>query len=115
MKANYFKYQEMTDELFYGVPLTDAHMNMASKKLWDYLLENGAQSVLKCLEIGFQVTKRESALFPEMNEIIKQRMVYTSGAHKGRELNITEMKNIGMFLKDGPCEHLIEKELNKNA
>lgn len=115
MKANYFKYQEMTEELFYGVPVTDAQLNTASKILWDYLLENGAQSVLKCLEIGFQVIKRESALFPEMNEIIKQRMVYISGAHKGRELNITEMKNIGMFLKDGPCEHLIEKELNTNA
>lgn len=115
MKANYFKYQEMTEELFYGVPVTDAQLNTASKILWDYLLENGARSVLEHLKIGFQVTRRAFALFPGMHEIIRQRMVFISGAHKGKELNTTEMKNIGMFLKHGPYEHLVEKELNTNA
>lgn len=115
MKANYFKYQEMTEELFYGVALTDEHLDRASKILWDYLIKNDAQAVLEHLKIGFQVTRRAFALFPGMHEIIRQRMVFISGAHKGKELNTTEMKNIGMFLKHGPYEHLIEKELNTNA
>ena len=99
MTCNYFKYKEMTDKAFYGVALTDNHLNNITEQLRQYFVNGGAGSILSALGIGIRVVTKKLVLFPE--EVISRRFVWISGERKGMELEKHEIEAIGMFLKDG--------------
>lgn len=99
MKCSYFEYRELTDKLFYGVALTDQHLNDATEQIRRYLIDGGAGNIIKKLNIGIQVTTKEAALLPA--EVIRRRFIWLSGERKGEELSIDEIRGVGMFLKHG--------------
>ena len=99
MSCNYFEYRDMMDNLFYGEALTDNHLNNTTEQIRQYLVNNGAGEILVALGIGIRVVTKEALLFPK--EVIRRRFVWLSGNRKGCELDINEIKNIGMFLKHG--------------
>lgn len=101
MTCNYFDYQDMTDKMFYGVALTDNHLNNATEQIVRYLVEGGAGNTVKALGIGIKIEERQHPMFPELNKVIKKRLVFIDGERKGEELTINEVQNIGMFLKYG--------------
>lgn len=94
MTCDYFAYRDMTENMFFGVALTDQHMNNATENIRKYLVDGGATEVLNDLSIGLQIMKRQ-------NEVLRRRFVYIAGNRKGEELTINEIMNIGMFLKHG--------------
>lgn len=104
MTANYFEYREMTEKLFYGVPLTDSHLNHSTEKLRQYLINGGAGEILQKLNIGM-ITK-ETMLLPK--EIIYKRFVWLNGNKKGKELDRYEIEAIGLFLKNGAYEKFFD-------
>ena len=101
MTCNYFRYKEITDKAFYGVSLTDKHLNNVTEEIRRYLVEGGAGEVLQKLGIGIMLVEKQYSLFPKLNEIVKKRFVFISGENKGRELTRQEIEGIGMFLKHG--------------
>jgi hypothetical protein len=103
MTCDYFTYTELAENLFYGVALTDNNLNYATEQLRRYLIDGGAREVLNALGIGIRIRERQNRLFPELNEVIEKRFVFIDGEHKGRDLTINEIINIGMFLKHGAC------------
>lgn len=100
MTCNYFEYKNMTERLFYGVPLTNNHLNDATEQIRLYLTKGGAGDVMKKLGIGIRI-KEKQYIFPELNEIVERRFVFIDGENKGRELTIDEIVAIGLFLKHG--------------
>lgn len=100
MTCNYFRYKEITDKAFYGVALTDKHLNNVTEEIRRYLVEGGAGETLQKLGIGIRVIEKQF-IFSELNEIVSKRFVFISGEHKGRELTRQEIEGIGMFLKHG--------------
>lgn len=100
MKCNYFEYRDMTDKLFYGVALTDKHLNVATEQIRRYIVDGGAGDVMQNLGIGIRITTKEGVLLEP--EIVRRRFVWISGERKGEELTISEIQNLGMFLKHGP-------------
>ena len=99
MTCNYFEYRDMVDKLFYGVALTDNHLNNATEQIRKYLVNGGAGEVVQMLHIGIKVVSRESLLLGK--EIMCVRFVWLDGERKGEELSVNEICNIGMFLKHG--------------
>lgn len=99
MRCNYFEYREMMENLFYGVPLTNHHLNNATEQIRRYLVNGGAGNVVKALGIGIRVVTKEAALLP--SEIVSRRFVWIEGERKGKELDRNEIESIGMFLKHG--------------
>lgn len=99
MTCNYFEYREMMDKLFYGVPLTDNHLNEATEIIRQYLVNGGAGNILKELGIGIRIVTKEYVLLPP--EIIWRRFVWIHGERKGEELDRNEIEGLGMFLKYG--------------
>lgn len=92
---------DLTEKLFYGVPLTDNQLNNATEKIRQYLVNGGAGEVVKSLGIGFRIVEKQFQAFPELNEVVKKRFVFVDGERKGEELTINEIRSIGMFLKYG--------------
>jgi hypothetical protein len=101
MTCNYFEYKHITKALFYGVALTDNHMNNATEQIRKYLVHGGAGDVVNALGIGIKIEENQCPLFPELNQIVKRRFVFVNGENKGRELTIDEIEGIGLFLKHG--------------
>lgn len=101
MKCNYVEYMDLTEKLFYGVPLTDNQLNNAAEKIRQYIVNGGAGEVVKSLGIGFRIVEKQFQAFPELNEVVKKRFVFIDGERKGEELTINEMRSIGMFLRGG--------------
>lgn len=99
MTCDYFKYRKMMNELFYGVALTDDHLNNATEIIRQYLVDGGAGNILNMLGIGIRVVTKESILLSP--EIIRKRFVWINGERKGEELDRNEIEGIGMFLKHG--------------
>ena len=95
MTCNYFEYKDMMGKLFYGVALTDDHLNNATEKIRQYLLNGGAGNVIKSLGIGIKVVTKEAMLLP--CEVVSRRFVWLEGERKGKELDKNEIENIGMF------------------
>ena len=105
MTYNCFGYFELCDKLFSGVPLTDNHMNEATKQICSYILKaSGAKNMLK-LGVGIR-TKRLS----ESDKIIRQRLVYIKGSRAGQELQIHEIENLGHFLRGGNYADYYKRE-----
>lgn len=99
MTCNYFEYEEMTEKMFYGVALTNHHLNMVTEQIRLYLINGGAGEIMKQLGIGIRIVTKESVLLPP--EIVKRRFVWIDGERKGKELSIGEIMGIGLFLKHG--------------
>lgn len=99
MSCNYFEYRDMMEKLFYGVALTDSHLNNATEQIRRYLVDGGAGNIVKDLGIGIKVVTKEALLLEP--EIVSRRFVWLKGEHKGEELDRNEIENIGMFLKQG--------------
>ena len=99
MTCNYFEYRDMTEKMFYGVALTDSHLNRVTEQIRQYLVNGGAGNIVKALNIGIKVITKEAALLPI--EEIKRRFVWLDGERKGSELTIDEIRDIGLFLKHG--------------
>lgn len=99
MTCNYFEYRDITEKLFYGVPLTDKHLNDATEQIRRYLIDGGAGNIVKALGIGIRVVTKETLLLQP--EVISKRFVYIDGENKGRDLDRNEIESIGMFLKYG--------------
>lgn len=99
MSCDYFTYRDITEKLFYGVALTESHMNNATEIIRQYLVDGGAGKLVNTLGIGIKVTTKKCVLLPL--EVIRRRFVWIKGERKGEELDINEIKNIGMFLKHG--------------
>ena len=105
MVYNCFGYTQLCNKLFFGVPLTDDHMNEATKQICSYILKaGGAKNMLK-LGVGIR-TRRLS----ESDKIIRQRLVYTKGSRAGQELQIHEIENLGHFLRGGNYADYYERE-----
>ena len=99
MICNYFEYRDLMDKLFYGVALTDGHLNNATEQIRRYIVNGGAGNVMKSLGIGIKVVTKEAVLLP--TEVVSRRFVWLNGERKGEELDRNEIENIGMFLKHG--------------
>lgn len=99
MTCNYFEYREMMDKMFYGVALTDNHLNNVTEQIRQYLVNGGAGDIMKSLGIGIKVITKETVLLP--TETIYRRFVWLNGEHKDKELYRNEIESIGMFLKHG--------------
>jgi len=103
VKANYIEYKKLTDRLFYGVALTDKHMNDATEHIRRYLLNAGESALCDALGIGIRTH--------EINgELARKRLVFLSGENAGRELTIREIENIGLFLRGGAYFGKLKKE-----
>lgn len=99
MTCNYFEYKEMMDKMFYGVALTDEHLNNVTEQIRKYLVYGGARNIVVALGIGIKVITKEAVLLP--SEVVYRRFVWLEGERKGEELHRNEIENIGMFLKHG--------------
>ena len=99
MTCNYFEYREMMDKMFYGVVLTDNHLNNVTEQIRQYIVNGGAGNILKALGIGIKVITKEAVLLP--SEVVYRRFMWLDGERKGEELHRNEIENIGMFLKHG--------------
>lgn len=99
MTCDYFTYKNMMNELFYGVALTEQHLNKATETIRKYLVEGGAGDVINSLRIGIKVVSKKALLLP--TEVIKKRFVWLDGERKGEELDRGEIEGIGLFLKHG--------------
>ena len=94
MKGNYIEYKKLIDRIFYGVALTDKHLNDATEHIRRYLLNAGESALCDALGIGIMTR--------EINdELARERFVFLSGENEGRELTIREIENIGLFLRGG--------------
>ena len=98
MKCNYFDYQNLTEQLFVGVALTEEHLNAATEKIRQYLVSGGAAKRMEEFGIGIKTIERAG-------KEIRRRLVYLRGKNEGQELTIPEIQNIGMLLKHGPYEN----------
>ena len=114
-ECNYFTYKEKTDKLFYGVPLTEKHMNVATEELRAFLIDGGAADILYDLDIGIRVIEKENTLFPELNETVSIRFIYLEGERKNYNLTIDEIVAIGLFLKHGPYYGKIKSKKGETA
>ena len=94
-KCNYFEYRDLTEKCFYGVPLTEEHLNNATEELRQYLINGGAGNIADFLQIGI----KEVINYPD--KLISRRFIWTEGTRKGQELTIREIESIGWFLPGG--------------
>ena len=99
MKCNYFDYQNLTEQLFDGVALTEEHLNEATETIRQYLVSGGAAKRMEEFGIGIKTIERAG-------KEIRRRFVYLRGKDEGQELTIHEIKNIGKLLKHGPYENM---------
>ena len=99
MTCNYFEYKDMMDKMFYGVALTDTHLNNVTEQIRQYIVNGGAGEIVKALNIGIKVVTKKALLLPE--EIVKRRFIWLDGERKGEELTVNEIIGIGMFFKYG--------------
>ena len=100
MTCNYIEYQRMTNSLFFGVALTEDHLNSAVNRIQSYLMDGGAIDTVNYLGIGVQTISKPKA--PRVYTVVRRRFVYIGGENAGRELTVNEICAIGMFLRGGP-------------
>ena len=49
MTCNYFEYRDLTEKLFFGVALTQEHLNNATEEIRRYIVDGGAGDVMLSL------------------------------------------------------------------
>lgn len=79
--CNYIEYHKMTDQMFYGVPLTETHLAKCTERLKIYLANGGAGNIMIKLGIGIELTTKQTLLLPE--EIVSERFVWLKDREKG--------------------------------
>lgn len=77
MKCNYIEYHRLTDQMFYGIAQTDAHLNQYTEVLRQYLINGGAGDMMLKLGVGIQLTTKKVMLLPE--EVIMRRFIWLKG------------------------------------
>ena len=92
VRINHFEYRRMTEKLFFGITLTDEHMNTATEQIAKYLGSGGAQPIADALGICVMERERDG-------RVVWRRLVHKRGAE---ELTVNEICNIGLFLPYGP-------------
>lgn len=97
MTCNYFDYMKLTDKLFYGVALTDEHLNNATEIIRQYLVNGGAYEIVESLGIGLYIYEVTTPKY----RMIKKRFVFTKDEVFCKELTTEEIRGIGHFLKYG--------------
>ncbi len=98
MKCNAFEYEKLCNRLYNGVALTDEHLTEAAKQIREYILDGGGLDVVKSLQIGLRVLSKKEG---DKETIEGIRLYFVGGENAGCELTIQEIKNIGMFFRDG--------------
>lgn len=109
MECTYFEFEKLFNKLFFGVALTDEHLNTATEQIRLYLVSGGAGEVVKMLNVGIKVVSKESFLLGE--EIVSRRFVWLAGDQKGEELTANEIFSIGMYLKYGPFYNKLKSNI----
>ena len=99
MTCNYVEYHRLTDQMFYGVAQTDAHLNQYTEILRQYLINGGAANTMLKLGIGIQLTTKRLMLLPE--EVVMRRFIWLKGNRKGKLLEKHEIEALGMFFPGG--------------
>lgn len=94
MKANSIEWRKMCDRLFYGVALTDEHMNTAHKELFDYLKNCNLAPLWDFLGLSLV-----ESFTKENGRIISRRICFRDS---GVSLTVRELENIGCFLPGNP-------------
>lgn len=108
MKCNYIDYRKLTEELFYGVARSEHHMNKATHRLHQYILDGGGAKIVAKLGVGIRQVTKSALLLPD--DEISYRFVYISGDREGEELDIHEIESIGMFFPGGAYAHFFDEE-----
>ena len=91
---NCYEYSRLTDRLYFGVGLTDAHLNNATEVIAKYLGNGGAAPLGDYL--GIRILTRCDA----SGNLLYRRFVY---GKDGKELTVREICGIGHFLPGGAC------------
>lgn len=91
---NYSEYSRLTDKLFFGVGLSNEHMNTATAVVAKYLSNGGAAPLGDYL--GIRISERLDA----SGNLLYRRFVY---GKDGKELTVREICGIGHFLPGGAC------------
>ena len=78
--CNYIEYHKMTDQMFYGVPLTETHLAKCTERLKIYLANGGAGNIMIKLGIGIELTTKQtlsklSECFFLVERCIKKRII----------------------------------------
>jgi hypothetical protein len=93
VKANYFEYNKLYAQELCGRALTNERISAATEVLRKYLADGGGSFLSERFDIGVRTWERDG-------KVQKCRFVYMNS---GKELSMNEIKNIGMFLRGGPC------------
>ena len=91
MKHAFVEYEKLTDKLFYGVALTDEHLNDAMEQIRQFLVNAGADSICDALHISFREYIRDGKVW-------KARFIWLDGEHKGEELTTNEICGLRFYL-----------------
>lgn len=84
MTCNYFEYKDMTEKMFYGVALTDSHLNNVTEQIRQYIINGGAGEIVKTLNIGIKViTKKALLLQRKLSNVVLYGLM-----ENGREKNL---------------------------
>ena len=103
MTCSYFEYRDIVSKYFYGVPLTNEHLNRCTENLRQYFIKGGAVRVLKSLGIGLRIRERCKEKATETT-LIDERFIFMNGERERDELRMHEIESRGRVLKDGPYE-----------
>ena len=94
VKITYYGWKKLTDELFYGVPLTREHMNYAVEVLRNYVKSSGRTDIFERIGVGIQAETVDGKL-------LRRDMVFLGGPLHGEALMVKEMELLGLFLPYG--------------
>ena len=93
-KITYYGWQKLTNELFYGVPLTREHMNYAVEVLRSYVLASGRVDIFDRIGVGIQT-------YSVGGELLRRDMVFVGGPLNGEALMVKEIELLALFLPYG--------------
>lgn len=88
---NYYEYHDMTEKMFFGVALTDEHLNNITLQIAKYISDGNAQPITDALGLCVIERKRDGRVW-------YRRICYRL---TGQELTPKEIMNIGLFLPHG--------------
>lgn len=93
MTANYIEYNKLYAQQFCGRGLTNERITEGLEVIRKYLQDGGANFLCERFNLRVRTWERNGI-------VEKRRFIY---ADTGRELDMYEVKSIGMFLRGGPC------------
>lgn len=93
-KITYYGWQKLTNELFYGVPLTREHMNYAVETLRSYVQASGRTDIFNRIGVGIQT-------YSVGGKELRRDMVFIGGPLNGEALMVKEIELLALFLPYG--------------